>query len=84
MCFARCYARALPKKAEMTERNIVTIWIATGVVIAIVLGSLVLFSDGPLPSIQVDEGPIPPFWGRSAGWMVCQFLLLKNFCEGRL
>jgi hypothetical protein len=47
----------------MSERNIVTIWIATGAVIAIVLGSLVLFSNGPLPSIQVDEGHIPPFSG---------------------
>jgi hypothetical protein len=45
----------------MTERNIVTIWIATGAVIAIVRGSIVLFSDGPLPSIQVDEGLILRF-----------------------
>jgi hypothetical protein len=47
----------------MNERNIVMIWIATGAAIAIMLGSLVLFSDGPLPSIQIDEGHIPPFWG---------------------
>ena len=37
------------------------IWIGTGAVMAIMLGILVLFSDGPLPSIQVDEGHIPRF-----------------------
>jgi hypothetical protein len=31
----------------MNERNIVMMWIATGAVVAIMLGILVLFSDGP-------------------------------------
>jgi hypothetical protein len=47
----------------MRKGNIVITWIATAVVIAVVLGSLVFFSDGPVPYLQIDESHVPPFWG---------------------
>jgi hypothetical protein len=63
------------------------IWIGTGAVMAIMLGILVLFSDGPLPSIQVDEGHILPFGvDRLAGWsasLFCLGIVVREGCRRR-
>lgn len=47
----------------MNKEKIVKTWIAVIAVLAIVLGSLAYFSDGPVPFIQPDRSDFPPFWG---------------------
>jgi hypothetical protein len=51
------------ESVEMREGNIVMTWIAILAVIAVVLGCLVFFSDGPVPYFKTDEVHVPPFWG---------------------
>jgi hypothetical protein len=64
-----CRKRPLPsflastERKKMNEGKIMRTWIAAMAVIAIVLGSLVFFSNGPLPYIQPDQSDLPPFWG---------------------
>ena len=47
----------------MTDRRIVGGWIAIFAAIAIVLGSLAWFANGPLPYIGDDRGYMTPAWG---------------------